>query len=224
MARARACRRSRYVGVRDARWRATPAPCARARGARAARASSSRRGWARRSGIAQGRRGRPSSTAALEAAFAHDPRVIVEAFARRHRGRVLGARADRRAAGRRVPGEIVLPAAPSWYDYEAKYTPGGMELVVPGADLRRGARARCASWRVERLPRAPAAAAWRASTSSSTATSVLRQRAQHDARLHADERLREALGGHAACRTRSSATACVRLALERFERERLRLF
>ena len=29
-----------------------------------------------------------------------------------------------------VPGEIVLNGA-DWYDYEAKYTPGGMELVVP---------------------------------------------------------------------------------------------
>jgi D-alanine-D-alanine ligase len=27
------------------------------------------------------------------------------------------------------PGEIVIQA--DWYDYEAKYTPGGMELVVP---------------------------------------------------------------------------------------------
>jgi D-alanine-D-alanine ligase len=29
-----------------------------------------------------------------------------------------------------VPGEIVLQGA-DWYDYEAKYTPGGMELVAP---------------------------------------------------------------------------------------------
>jgi D-alanine-D-alanine ligase len=29
-----------------------------------------------------------------------------------------------------VPGEIVLLGA-DWYDYEAKYQPGGMELVVP---------------------------------------------------------------------------------------------
>jgi len=28
-----------------------------------------------------------------------------------------------------VPGEIVLSA--DWYDFEAKYRPGGMELVVP---------------------------------------------------------------------------------------------
>ena len=30
------------------------------------------------------------------------------------------------------PGEIVLAAGESgWYDYEAKYTPGGMQLIVP---------------------------------------------------------------------------------------------
>jgi D-alanine-D-alanine ligase len=30
------------------------------------------------------------------------------------------------------PGEILLAAGEDgWYDYEAKYTPGGMELVVP---------------------------------------------------------------------------------------------
>ena len=30
------------------------------------------------------------------------------------------------------PGEILLGAGESgWYDYEAKYTPGGMELIVP---------------------------------------------------------------------------------------------
>ena len=42
----------------------------------------------------------------------------------------------------RVPGEIVIEA--DWYDYEAKYEPGGMELVVPARlpDDARGARAR----------------------------------------------------------------------------------
>jgi D-alanine-D-alanine ligase len=30
------------------------------------------------------------------------------------------------------PGEILLAAGESgWYDYEAKYTPGGMQLIVP---------------------------------------------------------------------------------------------
>jgi D-alanine-D-alanine ligase len=30
-----------------------------------------------------------------------------------------------------TPGEIVLTGGADWYDYEAKYTDGGMELVVP---------------------------------------------------------------------------------------------
>ena len=40
------------------------------------------------------------------------------------------------------PGEIVLSNAESgWYDYQAKYTPGGMELIVP-ARLPPAVRAR----------------------------------------------------------------------------------
>jgi D-alanine-D-alanine ligase len=64
---------------------------------------------------------------AVELALRHDPRVIVEASAR---GRevecsVLGN--DLPEAS--LPGEIVAHAA--WYDFEAKYTEGGMELRVP---------------------------------------------------------------------------------------------
>ncbi|HKG04268.1 MAG TPA: D-alanine--D-alanine ligase family protein [Conexibacter sp.] len=70
---------------------------------------------------------------ALEAAFAHDPLVIVEAAAGglEIECAVLGN--DDPLAS--TPGEIVLVGAAAadggWYDYEAKYTPGGMELVVP---------------------------------------------------------------------------------------------
>jgi len=71
---------------------------------------------------------------ALETAFAHDPLVIVEAAAGglEVECAVLGNDAPMAS----TPGEIVLTAAGSggsggWYDYEAKYTPGGMELVVP---------------------------------------------------------------------------------------------
>jgi D-alanine-D-alanine ligase len=62
---------------------------------------------------------------AVREARAHDPRVIVEAHAtgREVECSVLGDRAS-------IPGEIVL-TGDGWYDYEAKYTPGGMELVVP---------------------------------------------------------------------------------------------
>jgi D-alanine-D-alanine ligase len=67
---------------------------------------------------------------ALQDAFAHDPLVIVEAAARgiEVECSVLG-NGDPIAS---QPGEILLAAGESgWYDYEAKYTPGGMELVVP---------------------------------------------------------------------------------------------
>ncbi len=64
---------------------------------------------------------------ALAAAFAHDPLVIVEAMAagREIECSVLGN--DDPTASE--PGEIVLST--DWYDYEAKYTPGAMELRVP---------------------------------------------------------------------------------------------
>ena len=68
---------------------------------------------------------------AIEAAAAHDPRVIVEATAPgiEVECSVLGP-ADAPVASQ--PGEILLAAGEDgWYDYEAKYTPGGMELVVP---------------------------------------------------------------------------------------------
>jgi D-alanine-D-alanine ligase len=65
---------------------------------------------------------------ALEAAFGHDSLVIVEGFSAGMEVEcsVLG-NDDPEAS---VPGEIVLKGA-DWYDYEAKYQPGGMELVAP---------------------------------------------------------------------------------------------
>jgi D-alanine-D-alanine ligase len=30
-----------------------------------------------------------------------------------------------------VPGEVALVGGAEWYDYEAKYAPGGVELIVP---------------------------------------------------------------------------------------------
>jgi D-alanine-D-alanine ligase len=66
--------------------------------------------------------------AGLEEAFGHDGLVIVEAFSDglEVECSVMGF-GDPEAS---VPGEIVLTGA-EWYDYEAKYTPGGMELQVP---------------------------------------------------------------------------------------------
>jgi D-alanine-D-alanine ligase len=64
---------------------------------------------------------------ALEAAFEHDELAIVEAAA-------SGLEVECSVLGREVPrasqpGEIVLHS--DFYDYAAKYEPGGMELVVP---------------------------------------------------------------------------------------------
>jgi D-alanine-D-alanine ligase len=66
--------------------------------------------------------------AALAAAFAHDPLVIVEAMSggMEVECSLLG---DGREVEASVPGEIVLES--EWYDYAAKYEPGGMRLVVP---------------------------------------------------------------------------------------------
>jgi D-alanine-D-alanine ligase len=65
--------------------------------------------------------------AALAGAFAHDPLVVVEAMAHGMEVEcsVLG-NTDPEASR---PGEIVIEA--DWYDFEAKYQAGGMELVVP---------------------------------------------------------------------------------------------
>jgi D-alanine-D-alanine ligase len=67
---------------------------------------------------------------ALRTAFTHDPRVIVEASATgvEVECSVLGHTATAEAS---QPGEIVLLKGDGWYDYEAKYTDGGMQLVVP---------------------------------------------------------------------------------------------
>jgi D-alanine-D-alanine ligase len=66
--------------------------------------------------------------AALEGAFGHDSLVIAEAFSD-------GLEVECSVIGLddpevSVPGEIVLAGA-EWYDYEAKYSAGGMELQVP---------------------------------------------------------------------------------------------
>jgi D-alanine-D-alanine ligase len=67
--------------------------------------------------------------AALDGAFAHDPYVIVEAFS-------AGTEVECGVMGlyeaeASVPGEVVLLKGAEWYDYEAKYSDGGVELQVP---------------------------------------------------------------------------------------------
>ena len=80
---------------------------------------------------------REALSAAVTAAFGHDPRVIAEASSAGTEVEcaVLG-NDDAQAS---EPGEIVLNA--DWYDYQAKYTPGGMELKVP-ARISDAARSR----------------------------------------------------------------------------------
>ncbi len=66
---------------------------------------------------------------AVRAALEHDPLVIVEAAS-------TGLEVECSVLGNgdpiaSQPGEIVLTGGADWYDYEAKYTPGGMDLIVP---------------------------------------------------------------------------------------------
>ncbi|HVF79151.1 MAG TPA: D-alanine--D-alanine ligase family protein [Solirubrobacteraceae bacterium] len=86
---------------------------------------------------------------ALDAAFAHDPSVIVEAMSTGAEVEcsVLGSGRDAQVS---EPGEIVIAA--DWYDYAAKYEPGGMELRVP-APISDAARERLKAMAVEAFSR-----------------------------------------------------------------------
>jgi D-alanine-D-alanine ligase len=85
---------------------------------------------------------------AIELARRHDPRVIVEASA-------AGKEVECSVVGNdepevSVPGEIVAHA--DWYDYEAKYSEGGMDLRVPaGVDDATRERVRELAARVYRI-------------------------------------------------------------------------
>jgi D-alanine-D-alanine ligase len=67
--------------------------------------------------------------AAVDLALRHDPRVIVEASA--HGREVECSLLGNERVEASLPGEVV--AHGEWYDYETKYSEGGMELVVPPA-------------------------------------------------------------------------------------------
>jgi D-alanine-D-alanine ligase len=146
-----------YVGVREPRWRAEPEPVLGEIAelglpvfVKPAHLGSS---------VGIVRVTQPSQVVdALEQALAHDELVIVEALApgvevecgvlglpRARRGGAAGT--PRRAqALASEPGEIVF--AGEFYDYAAKYMPGGMELVVP-ARISETARARVRELAVE---------------------------------------------------------------------------
>ena len=146
----------------------------------------------------------PSELAeALEQAFEHDALVIVEAMAAGSRSSApCSARPPTAGLLESEPGEIVFTG--DWYDYAAKYTPGGMELRVPArisrARATAGARARAGGVRTRGLRGARARRLLRRRRAGAG------QRAEHDARLHADERLREADGAPPGSATRSSST------------------
>jgi D-alanine-D-alanine ligase len=70
---------------------------------------------------------REQLTKAVGIAGAHDPRVIIEAASSGIEVECAVLGNDEPEASQ--PGEIVIHA--DWYDYEAKYTPGGMDLQFP---------------------------------------------------------------------------------------------
>jgi D-alanine-D-alanine ligase len=99
----------------------------------------------------------PELEPALAGAFAHDPVVIVEAMSRglEIECSVMG-NGDPVAS---EPGELVVNS--DWYDYEAKYGSGGMELVVP-ARIADEARERVRALALETFRRARCAGLARA--------------------------------------------------------------
>ncbi len=116
-----------YVGVREPRWRADPEAVQRelarlgtpvfVKPARLGSSVGIAKVWSE-----------AELGPALDRAFRHDGLVIVEAFC-------AGMEVECSVLGNgepeaSVPGEIVLRDA-DWYDYEAKYQPGGMELIAP---------------------------------------------------------------------------------------------
>jgi len=77
--------------------------------------------------------------AAVDLALRHDPRAIVEASA--HGREVECSLLGNERPEASLPGEVV--AQGEWYDYETKYSDGGMELIAPAAlDEAQAARLR----------------------------------------------------------------------------------
>ena len=139
---------------------------------------------------------------AVELALRHDPRVIVEAHCegREVECSVIGNTEPEAS----LPGEISTQGA-EWYDYEAKYTDGGMELVVP-APIGDDAIERVREARRRGLPRARLPRTRPLRLLRHRGRRGAGERDQHDPRLHGDERLRKALRGDGRARTPSSAT------------------
>jgi D-alanine-D-alanine ligase len=117
----------RYAAVREPRWRREPGAVMEAVAelgnpvfVKPARLGSS-------VGISKVGEGGLELGEALERGFEHDGLVIVEEFSGGMEVECSVIGLDEPQVS--MPGEIVVNA--DWYDYEAKYTPGGMELVAP---------------------------------------------------------------------------------------------
>ena len=150
---------------------------------------------------------------ALDSALAHDARAIVEAAAE-------GLEVECSVIGDReplasVPGEITISA--DWYDYEAKYTPGGMELVVPARipdDVRE--RVRELAVATFRLTGCSGLAGWTSSWTATRSWSTSSTRSRASPRRASSATLFEASGIPYA----ELLDRLVGFALERHERER----
>ena len=93
-----------------------------------------------------------------------------------------------------LPGEIVVTRN-EWYDYEAKYDEGEMELLVPARITRRRQAARAQELAVRAFVATECEGMARVDLFVRERRRGARERAEHDPRLHRDERLREALRG-----------------------------
>ena len=99
--------------------------------------------------------------AAVELAFRHDEKILVEEF-------VAGVEVEVGVLGNREPfaslvGEIAVTHN-EWYDYVAKYDEGEMDLIVPARITAEQASA-SSSW-PSRRSWPPSARGWPASTAS----------------------------------------------------------
>jgi D-alanine-D-alanine ligase len=159
--------------------------------------------------------------AAIEAAAAHDPRVIVEASARgiEVECSVLGPTDAPQAS---QPGEILLAGGEDgWYDYDAKYTPGGMELVVP-ARISDAARERVRELAVTAFRLAGCSGLARADFFVDGDDVLLNE--LNTMPGFTQTSVYGKLWDHSGIPYPELCDRLVRIAIERFERERLRLF
>jgi D-alanine-D-alanine ligase len=159
--------------------------------------------------------------AAIEAAAAHDPRVIVEASARgiEVECSVLGPTDAPQAS---QPGEILLAGGEDgWYDYDAKYSPGGMELVVP-ARISDAARERVRELAVTAFRLAGCSGLARADFFVDGEEVLLNE--LNTMPGFTQTSVYGKLWDHSGVPYPELCDRLVRIAVERFERERLRLF